>query len=150
MFRTTVATAALTFIAGLALCLAMPVLAADAPNDDEQEILVKTSLMTFNDANLTGNYTVLHAKASKPFRDQITPEKLADGFKAFRAQKVDLSSIVADDIDTSKEAKINSDGVLHLEGRFKDNSKRIRYDLNFVYEEGAWKLLGINVKYKQE
>jgi hypothetical protein len=30
--------------------------------------------MSFNDANVTGNYAVLHAKLSKPFRDQFTPD----------------------------------------------------------------------------
>ena len=30
-----------------------------------QEILIKTALLTLNDANVTGNYTVLHAKLSK-------------------------------------------------------------------------------------
>ena len=39
------------------------------------EALVKSSLMTFNDANVTGNYTVLHAKLSKPFREQFPPEQ---------------------------------------------------------------------------
>ena len=135
---------------GLALCLGTPVLAADAPSDNEQEIFVKTTLMTFNDANLTGNYTVMHARSAKPFRDQLSPEKLADSFKTFRDRKINLASIVADDIDSAKDPKINSDGVLQLQGRFKDDDKRVRYDLKYVYEEGAWKMLGINVKYKED
>ncbi len=142
--------AAAALVLGLMLCLGAPVLAADAPNDNEQEILVKATLMTFNDANLTGNYTILHAKAAKPFRDQISPEKLADSFKAFRDKKVNLASIVADDIDSAKDPKIDSDGVLHLQGRFKDDDKKIRYDLKFLHEAGAWKLVGINVKYKED
>lgn len=44
------------------------------PSDLVQEKLIKTYLVTFNDANLTGNYTVLHAKLSKPFRDRSTPK----------------------------------------------------------------------------
>jgi hypothetical protein len=41
-----------------------------------QEILIKTSMLPLNDANLTGNYTVLHAKLAKPFRDQFSPDRL--------------------------------------------------------------------------
>ena len=57
--------------------------AASLPSDDEQEILIRTTLMTFNDANMTGNYSVLHAKASKELQAQLSIEKLFEGFKPF-------------------------------------------------------------------
>ena len=57
----------------LAISFFTPAHSAPVPTDDEQEILVKTTLMTFNDANLTGNYSVLRDKASKPFREQLPP-----------------------------------------------------------------------------
>ena len=81
----------------LAMSFFTPAHSAPVPTDEEQEILVKTTLMTFNDANLTGNYS-----------------------------------------------------VLNLKGKFKDDDKRIRFDLKFVHEVGAWKLVGINVNYKEE
>jgi len=114
------------------------------------EALVKSSLMTFNDANLTGNYSVLYDKAAKPFRAQATVQKLVDAFKVYRDKKVNLASIVSADMDSSNKATIDSDGVLNLKGKFKDDDKRIRFDLKFVNEEGAWKMLGINVNYKEE
>jgi opacity protein-like surface antigen len=140
-------------LAMLAVVLAMSALtaahAAPVPSDDDQEVLVKSTLMTFNDANLTGNYTVLYDKASKPFKAQLSVQKLVDGFKGFREKKVNLASIVSADMDPGNKATINNDGVLNLKGRFKDDEKRIRFDLNFVYEDGSWKLLGIEVDYKQ-
>lgn len=137
-------------LTGLALCLAAPAFSAPLPSDTEQEILVKATLMTFNDANLTGNYSVLFDKSAKAFRDQISTEKLSEAFKSFRARKVNLESIVADDIDSSKEPKLDDNGVLQLQGRFKDDKKKIRFDLKFVKEDGAWKILGLNVKYKED
>lgn len=138
---------ALVLVATLAFVA--PAQAATLPTDNEQEILVKTTLMTFNDANLTGNYSILHAKAAKLFRDQLTVEKLAASFKVFRDKKVNLASIVADEIESSK-APVLDKGVLTLKGRFKDDEKKIRFDLQFVDEGGAWKLVGINVNYKEE
>jgi len=41
-----------------------------APNTLVQQALVKVALLTFNDANLTGNYSVFHARLAKPFRDK--------------------------------------------------------------------------------
>lgn len=127
-----------------------PAQAASLPTDNEQEILVKTTLMTFNDANLTGNYSILHAKSAKVFRAQLTVEKLADSFKVFRDKKVNLASIVADEIESSKAPVLDAKGVLTLKGRFKDDEKKVRFDLQFIDEDGAWKLVGLNVNYKEE
>lgn len=127
-----------------------PAQAATLPTDNEQEILVKTTLMTFNDANLTGNYSILHARSAKVFREQLTVEKLAASFKVFRDKKVNLASIVADEIESAKAPVLDAKGVLTLKGRFKDDEKRIRFDLQFVDEGGAWKLVGLNVNYKEE
>lgn len=124
--------------------------AATLPTDDEQEILIKTTLMTFNDANLTGNYTVLLDKSAKVFRDQMSAQKLSEAFNAFREKKVNLESVVIDDIDSSSKPRIDSDGVLQLKGRFKDDEKRIRFDLKYIQEGGVWKMVGINVNYKEE
>ena len=70
-----------------------------------EEVLVKTSLLTLNDANLTGNYTVMHAKMAKVFRDRFTVENLKQGFKVFAGQHMDL--IAAKPIVPSSEAKID-------------------------------------------
>jgi hypothetical protein len=51
------------------------------PTAQVQEKLIKTSLLTFNDANLTGNYAVMHAKLAKPFRDKFSPDQLKKAFK---------------------------------------------------------------------
>jgi hypothetical protein len=154
MFQSVLGLFGVRALSMLAVVLAMsafnPALAAPVPSDDEQEVLIKTTLMTFNDANLTGNYTVLYDKASKPFRAQLTVQKLVDSFKAFREKKVNLASIVSADMDAGNKATINNDGVLNLKGKFKDDEKRIRFDLNFVHEDGDWKLLGIDVNYKSE
>ncbi|MGG6497666.1 UNVERIFIED_CONTAM: hypothetical protein NY603_32560, partial [Bacteroidetes bacterium 56_B9] len=48
-----------TLALGLLLVTAMslsPAVAAEIPSDDEQDVLIRTTLMTFNDANMTGNY----------------------------------------------------------------------------------------------
>lgn len=139
-----------TFAVVLALSCFAPAQAASLPTDDEQEILVKTTLMTFNDANLTGNYTVMYDKSAKVFRDQMSAQKLMEAFKVFREKKVNLESVVIDDIDSSSKPRIDSDGVLQLKGRFKDDEKRIRFDLKYVEDGGVWKMVGINVNYKEE
>lgn len=122
---------------------------AKLPSDDEQEILIKTTLMTFNDANMTGNYSVLHAKSSRQLQDQISVEKLTAAFQKFRDMRLNIESVVSDEIVLTK-SKTNSDGVLELVGMFKDDDKKIQYDLKFVKNDGVWRLLGINLNYKNK
>lgn len=131
-----------------ALLFASVALAQGLPNPTVQEILVKASLLTFNDANVTGNYTVLHAKLSKPFRDQFSPEKLQQTFKPFADAHIDFDLIVARPIVPTSEAQINSDGVLMLRGYFDTTPSRVTYDLDFIRSEGEWKLSKLNVRVK--
>ena len=55
--------------------------ALNMPSPFVQEVLIKSILVTLNDAVASDNFTVLHAKISKPFRDQFPPEKLRNVFK---------------------------------------------------------------------
>ena len=48
------------------------------PGPFVQEVLVKSILVTLSDAVAADNFTVMHAKISKPFRDQFPPEKLRE------------------------------------------------------------------------
>src|SRR5262245_59186348 len=79
--------------AALLLLAATGAHAQRAPSTLMQQMLVKVSLLSFNDANLTGNYSVFHARLAKAFRDKYSPEKVAEAFKGFRDQKLDLDLI---------------------------------------------------------
>jgi hypothetical protein len=141
------------FMAGaLALApmvLAGPALAQKPPTPELQEVLIKASLITFNDANVTGNYSVLHAKMSKPFRDQFTPEKLKEAFKAFVDQHIDFDIVVAKPPVPTEAVKVDDDGRLALRGYFDTKPSRVHYDLAFIMSEGEWKLIKLNVDVKK-
>ena len=55
------------------------------PSPFVQEVLVKSILVTLSDAVAADNFTVLHAKISKPFREQFPPEKLRAVFPSAMA-----------------------------------------------------------------
>ena len=119
--------------------------AASLPSDDEQEILIRTTLLTFNDANMTGNYSVLHAKASKELQAQLSIEKLFETFKPFRTNRLFFEDIVYEDYDSYEDAKFDSDGALVLAGVFKTDREKVSYRLEFVNNDAIWKWSGIRV-----
>ena len=130
-----------------ALLLAMPAYAENTvPTAQVQEKLIKTSLLTFNDANLTGNYAVMHAKLAKPFRDKFSPDQLKKAFKSFIDQKIDLAPIVLKPPVATTETKIDGRGALQLRGYFDTAPSRVLYEIDFVPSESEWKPIALDVK----
>src|SRR4051794_22814877 len=128
------------------LLLTSPAKSADTmPGPVGQEILIRTTLLTFNDANVTGNYAVLHAKLAKPLRDEVTPDRLKQAFKGFVDQKIDLGIVAANPPIATSKAQIDERGVLLLRGAFDGTSSRINYKLDFVPSEGEWKPVKLSV-----
>ena len=110
------------------------------------EALVKVTMLTFNDANVTGNYTVFHAKASKPFRQQFSPEKLQETFKDFSRNDIDFDIIAAYNPVYDPPPRVDKDGRLLVRGYFPTEPTRVVFDLEFIPSDGEWKLISINVK----
>ena len=132
-----------------ALLLLLPAQAADkVPPPMLQEVLIKTSLLTLNDANLTGEYTVLHARLAKPFREQFNADRLKALFKVFADQNVDWGLIAAKQPVATAEATIDKRGALILRGYFDTTPSRMTYELDFLPSEGEWKPIKLNVKLK--
>ena len=119
--------------------------ALDMPSPFVQEILIKSILVTLNDAVASDNFTILHAKISKPFRDQFPPDKLRAVFKDLIEKHAVFDAIVASPVIAEEEAKIDEKGVLRLKGRFDTTPKKVKYQLGFIASDGQWKLSGVTI-----
>ncbi|WP_426437909.1 hypothetical protein [Bradyrhizobium genosp. P] len=139
-FRT-IATAA-----GLLLMAAtLPASALDMPSPFVQEVLIKSILVSLNDAVAADNFTVFHTKISKPFRDQFSPDKLKTTFKDLVDKHAVFDAVVAKPIVLDEDAKIDEKGVLQLKGHFDTTPKQVKYQLGFIPSDGAWKLSGVSI-----
>lgn len=117
----------------------------DMPSPHVQEVLIKSILVTLNDAVASDNFTVLHAKISKPFRDQFPPDRLRAVFKDLVEKHAVFDAIVASPAIPDEDAKIDDKGVLRLKGRFDTAPKKVKYQLGFIPSDGQWKLSGITI-----
>ena len=136
-------------VAALVLLLAWRAAQAQnkVPSERALEALVKTSLLSFNDANVTGNYTVFHAKLSKPFREQFPPERLKETFKEFSEKNIDIELIAAlkPTYDRAADRSIPRASCV-VKGYFPTEPIRVNFDLAFIPSDGEWKLIRLNVK----
>jgi hypothetical protein len=142
-FRAYLATTVVALFAVAFVSLASA-FAADIPDDDDQDILIRTALVTFNDANMTGDYSVFVAKASKEFQSQFNADKMAAAFDSFRKNKLYFEDIVTADYDSYEKAKMDGDALV-LVGVFKTDELEVTYNLHFLKNDNAWKVSGINV-----
>lgn len=138
----------LRLVAALVLVLCAPAAQAQnkVPPDRVLEALVKSSLLSLNDANVTGNYAVLHAKLSKPFREQFPPERLKATFKEFQTNGADFDIIAAMPPAYDPAPDVDEDGKLVVKGTFPTEPQRLRFELEYIPSDGEWKLIRIYVK----
>jgi hypothetical protein len=141
-------TAIVRMLAVMALMLMASLAQAQnkVPSERALEALVKTTLLTFNDANVTGNYEVFHAKLSKPFREQFSVERLARRFQEFSKKHVDFDVIAALKPSYDPAPKVDDDGKLLVKGHFPTEPLQVYFNFEFIASDGEWRLIGINVK----
>lgn len=106
-------------------------------------VLIKGSLIALNQANQTGNYTVLYALGSDGLRASTNPQNLAQSFAGFRQRNVDLSPAIFLDPQLTRPAAIEG-GRLHLVGAFPTQPFRITFDFWFEPSQGQWKFVQLN------
>jgi hypothetical protein len=138
-------TACIASLFALAFLSIPPAFAADIPSERDQDVMIRSTLASFNDANVANNYTVFMAKTSRQLQAQVTPETLQTIFVSFRDKQMFFDDIVTATRVSSEPTKIDEEGVLVLAGVFKTDEMKVTYRLRFVMNARVWKLLGINV-----
>jgi|GEM_PF-2271313 len=113
------------------------------------DILAKNTLISVNQGNLTGNYTVLRDLSSPGFRERNSAADLAAIFENLRQQKIDLSPIVLIDPVLTKP-KLSEEGLLLLKGHFPSEPVRINFELMYLKSEaGGWMIHGVSINTAQ-
>ncbi len=121
---------------------------AQAPKPDAALaiILIRDALSALNQANWTGNYTVLRDYASPNFAKANNPASLVDIFRPIRSEKLNLSPVLYLTPKITK-AELNEQGKkLVLNGFFDSKPKQIHFNLIFEPIANRWQLFGLGVK----
>ena len=111
--------------------------AAPVPNADLIIMLVRSTLAAFNHANLTNNYSVLHALAAPSFQQDNDIEKLRDSFASFRERKIDIAAVEVLAPRFIRPAEIDGQGILRVTGFFPSRPLQLRFNMAFQSVEGS-------------
>jgi hypothetical protein len=118
--------------------------AARVPSDDVLLMLIRSTLIALNQANATGNYTVLREMGAPGLQKANSAARLAEAFANLRHRNLDLSPILLFQPKLYRKPEITARGMLRVTGFFPTEPERVNFDLLFQLVEGRWRPFGIS------
>jgi hypothetical protein len=117
------------------------------PDAEKIVLLLRSTLLTLNDAIETGNFTVLRDKGAPGFRDANTTARLSQAFSDLASRHIDLSgvSILSPQL-TESPGLDQQKGMLHLKGYFPVQPVQIDFEVLYQAVNGRWQLFGLSVQ----
>jgi hypothetical protein len=117
------------------------------PDAEKIVLLVRTTMITLNDAIQTGNFTVLRDKAAPGFRDANSAARLGQIFADLASRKVDLSvtSVLSPQL-TEAPVLDQAKGMLNIKGYFPTTPQQINFEMLYQSVAGRWRLFGLSVQ----
>lgn len=112
-------------------------------------ILVRSVILALDQANKTGNYTVLRDLGAPGFQQANTAARLGEIFVKQRTDKLDLSGVAAIDPQLSLLPQIEANGLMRMAGFFPSVPAQVNFELIFAPVEGQWRLFGLAVNLGQ-
>src|SRR5580692_8370774 len=107
-------------------------------------ILVRSTLIALDQANTTGNYTVLRDLGSPAFQAN-SAARLGEIFAGLRHESLDLSGVAVLDPELTLLPQIDADGMMRMTGFFPSAPAQINFDLVYAPVNGLWRLFAITV-----
>jgi hypothetical protein len=116
------------------------------PDQNKILLLVRTTLLTLNDALQTGNYTVLRDVAAPSFREANSAARLAQIFGTLSQRGIDLTpvAVLAPQLTAppSIDPKTN---MLHIKGHFPGQPVQLNFEVLYQPVAGRWRVFGLSV-----
>ncbi len=107
-------------------------------------LMIRTTLIALDQANKTGNYTVLRELGGPGFQKFMSAD-LGELFSDLRSKRIDLSPTVVVTPQMFEAPTILSNGMLRLFGYFPTQPLQINFELLFEKTASNWKLSGLRV-----
>ena len=111
-------------------------------------ILIRSTLLALDQANKTGNYTVLRDLGSPGFHSN-TAARLAEIFAAQRKDNIDLSGVVVLEPQLTLLPQIEANGMMHMAGFFPSVPTQVNFEMAFAPVDRQWRLFGLSVSFGQ-
>lgn len=116
------------------------------PSALELSKLIWSTMAAVDHANRSGNYSVLRDISAQGFQINNNAAQLAEIFSGLRTLEVDLSNALLVPPTYSDAPMMVREDVFRVQGIFQLRPISLAFDLYFQWEEGRWKLYGIDLQ----
>ncbi len=120
------------------------------PEPAAMVVLIRSTIAALNQANMTGNYSVLRDMSAPGFQGANSFAELSTIFAELRARQIDFGPVAVIDPQLYRAPAIDQTGKLRLTGFFPSQPERVNFDLAFQIVEGQWRLFGIGLNTSRE
>ncbi len=107
--------------------------------------LIKSTIIAIQQANETGNYSVLRDLGTPAFQERFDQSRLAAIFANLRNLNLDLSPVLNVGLNICEKSELDAANQLHLGGRIAAQQLQVDYELLFVMVRGAWRIQGLAI-----
>ena len=114
------------------------------PNTTQLTLQIQFAMAAVAQANMTGNYSVLHALAAPLFQQANPPEKLSQTFEAIRNARIDIAHVLLYQPILTVQLAIVGHG-LRLTGYYQTAPQNVMFDVVFAPIAGQWRLHAISI-----
>jgi hypothetical protein len=111
-------------------------------------ILVRNTILALDQANKTGNYTVLRDLGAPGFQAN-TAARLAEIFASQRRDNLDLSGVAVIDPQLTLLPQIEANGMMRMAGFFPSVPQQVNFEMLLAPVNGQWRLFGLSVNIGQ-
>lgn len=115
------------------------------PNGVQLLMMIKTTLIAYNQANMTGNYSVLRDLAAPSFQQVNSVARLSEIFREERSKNLDLSPVVLLRPELLRPVVVDERGLLNVEGIVPSKPQMVHFKLVFQSVAQRWRLVALGV-----
>ena len=138
----------------LAICLNLSAGGVSAqetiPGDEQLKQLTQDTMLDFALAIKANDFTIFYKNIAQLWQAQTTNEELANIFKPFSDQNIDLTHLQGVDPIFTPPPQLDENGWLILQGYYPSQPSVTYFLLAYLEEDSGWKLVGINVDLRED
>lgn len=116
------------------------------PSQIELSKLIWSTIAAVDHANRSGNYSVLRDISAQGFQIQNNAARLGEIFAGLRKSQTDLSNAFLVPPTYYEAPRMLSEDVFQVKGIFQLRPVSIGFEMYFQWEQGMWKLYGIDIQ----
>jgi hypothetical protein len=119
-------------------------IAPGLPSPETLIVLLRGTLIALDQANQTGNYTVLRDLAAPGFQAANTASRLSDIFRNYREQRIDIGAVALATPQLVAGPVVDQNGMIRMAGFFPMQPFQINFDVTYQQVNGRWRPFGLS------